>query len=135
MSIEGKLRADVLTACERGKPSDRGCSLYFVDSDKKFIKIGITENVRTRMHQFKTCSPDPLTLLAEIPMPSRDAALILENMLHGKFYKTRVRGEWFKRDARILRYAEAAHRIGEEIYMEKDRALTDLISAVYFSEE
>lgn len=114
MSVEGKLRADILTADERCKPSHPIYFVYFMSSGDKYVKIGITQCVWDRIHHYHTHNPEEITLLASVPMPGKDAARILEQMLHTKFNKTRVRGEWFKKDERIIKYADAAKKIGQE---------------------
>lgn len=114
MNVERKLRADIMTACERCKPSPPIYFVYFMSSGDKYVKIGITQCVWDRIHHYHTHNPEEISLLASIPMPGKDASRILEQMLLTRFEKTHVRGEWFKKEERIMKYAEAAKKIGEE---------------------
>lgn len=89
--------------------------LYFVDSDNKYIKIGITKNVKDRMYHYGTMNPTPITLLAELEMPNQPSAKSLEGRLLSKFKKHHVKGEWFERCEEIVQYASEAKRINESL--------------------
>lgn len=55
-------------------------------------KIGITDNIKTRIKSFRTASPVPLSVL--YCFRSMDA-LVSEKWLHNKYSNKRHHGEWF----------------------------------------
>lgn len=57
-----------------------------------FVKIGIAHDVKFRMSQMQVGCPFKLSLLASW---KSDDALIEEEILHDRYDKHRVRGEWF----------------------------------------
>lgn len=67
---------------------------YFIGSKKyKFVKIGFTTNLFSRLSAIQTGCPFDIEILAYIK--SQDPKKT-EHKLHMKFKKYRVRGEWFK---------------------------------------
>ena len=70
--------------------------LYIIQSDiTGDIKIGRSNNPKSRLKQLQTGSPKKLKLLVEIPNAGH-----YEKRLHQKLskYKTRKKGEWFTFD-------------------------------------
>lgn len=61
-------------------------------SGQQYIKIGIAENVDSRLSTLRTSSPFPLTLLKSWQSAN---AKSVERRLHEKFAKFRHSGEWF----------------------------------------
>lgn len=75
--------------------------VYFLEMTD-FIKIGFSTQLEFRLEAFETSMPYEVKLLHSIA-GSRNT----ERFLHKKFCDLRGRGEWFKRDDRILEYIEA----------------------------
>lgn len=64
--------------------------VYFVAS-REFIKIGWSENWRTRLATMQTSNPDPLKVLLVLARPKS-----FEGELHQRFAPHMHRGEWFR---------------------------------------
>jgi Meiotically up-regulated gene 113 len=73
----------------------RSPSVYFV-RDGRSIKIGITNNVSSRLSSLQTGNPRQLKLLGSFKGTARDEA-----ELHDKFWRDRGLGEWFKDTAEL----------------------------------
>lgn len=66
------------------------------------VKIGMTDNVQSRLGQIRTSCPFPVTLLHATKLPSRAHADHLEASMH-EFYSARwLCGEWFHLDHDIV---------------------------------
>jgi len=63
------------------------------------IKIGKTEFVPTRMNDLQCANPETLRLVG-----LQDSDDYIERMLHDKFSKDRIRGEWFNPSPVIVNY-------------------------------
>jgi hypothetical protein len=64
------------------------------------IKIGWATNVEERIRQLQTGFPHEIEVLAtESPRTIHD-----EKWFHGLFHTERIRGEWFKRSDRLMRF-------------------------------
>ncbi len=66
--------------------------LYLIKC-QQFYKIGIANDVQSRLAQLSTGNPFKLDVLAVYGF---DSAEIVERALHQKFSKQRIRGEWFE---------------------------------------
>ncbi len=66
------------------------------DRPKSPIKIGVSSNVDKRVAELQTGNPYPLKVLASITCRSKSDAYGLENFIHKKLRKHRMKGEWFK---------------------------------------
>ena len=92
---------DVQSALWSRKTSDGPCYLYFIQNDdSKMIKIGITQNIDSRLGNLQTSSGSPLTLLGSILYDNKDLAVKAEAKLHQHYSKYRKspkkrRTEWF----------------------------------------
>lgn len=60
-----------------------------------FIKIGVAENVRSRVNSLQTGNPRPLTARYSRLMPCKRSARYLERKMHALLRERRVGGEWF----------------------------------------
>lgn len=75
----------------------------------EFRKIGVSNDPERRLKAVQTGNPNVVTLEH---YEERDDPHLVENYLHTKFQKNRVKGEWFKdvslRDIRValLTYTE-----------------------------
>lgn len=68
--------------------------LYAIEcKELRAVKIGISENVQSRLTTLQIGNPAPLVLLWQIPGSEQ-----LENYLHKLFRNARIRGEWFTVD-------------------------------------
>jgi hypothetical protein len=63
--------------------------IYFI-TDGKFIKIGFTKNVESRLVQLQTGNPKKLTILEVFK-----GSLEIEKYLHAIYNKYKISGEWF----------------------------------------
>ena len=72
-------------------------SKYYVYliSDGNSTKIGITNNLKTRISQMQTGNSSNLALKGYIVTSDKKEALELEKELHNTYIDRRVRGEWF----------------------------------------
>ena len=82
----------LLTNLPRYRPTDKPTEVYFIEVvGRDLVKIGITQNVRTRLKTLDSSNPDELRLLRSIP---GDA--FTEETLLLKFDDLWVKGEWFR---------------------------------------
>ena len=73
--------------------------VYFIKSGNKAkapIKIGISDLPEKRILSLQVGNPDLLTLICKIKIKDRRNAEYIENIIHRKFRKQHIRGEWFK---------------------------------------
>jgi len=92
MSESGRSNREQRASCAR--------CIYFVRAGAKGpVKIGYAVSVAERVALLQTGNHLPLLLLGVYP-----GTVALESMLHAKFARERIRGEWFKPSARLLRY-------------------------------
>lgn len=71
------------------------------------IKIGHTKVVERRLSALQMGCPWALTLIGHVAV---DDGVAIEEQLHYRFAKTRVRGEWFAATAELLDLASRADR-------------------------
>lgn len=88
-----------------------GSVIYFIRIDQ-FVKIGVTRNIRKRWSELQTGSPHHMVLLGSIP---GDA--LIEALLHKRWAKHAVRGEWFTLHDDIRKFVKK-HVIGKEYVRE-----------------
>lgn len=67
-------------------------SLYLIQSESGYIKIGISKRVERRLRDLQISSPEKLTLLFYQPLQKAE---LIEKKLHQRFSDKRLRGEWF----------------------------------------
>lgn len=80
----------------------RNVGVYFARCDR-FIKIGCSDNVKSRIVTLNTASPLPIELVAVITLPY-DEGMRFEAELHERFRALRHRGEWFRSDEPLTSY-------------------------------
>ncbi len=68
--------------------------LYFIEAGDA-IKVGVATNVESRMIDIQVGNAGKIKLIHSISL-IKDKARKMEQLIHGIFYKTRIRGEWFK---------------------------------------
>ena len=68
--------------------------VYLLKGTNGFYKIGISENLESRINNINTSNPDSISLVTAKPV---ETPLLIEQELHRKYdkYKTKVNGEWF----------------------------------------
>lgn len=83
--------------------------LYFVqETGSGYIKIGIARDVKKRLYELQTGNHNKLILLGLALFKSELAVRRFEQRLHNRFSGGRVRGEWFKESADLVRLAITA---------------------------
>jgi hypothetical protein len=75
--------------------------IYFVQTGDGPIKIGITDDLQSRLTSLQTGSPYPLKLLTYI-----SGGMAMEKKLHEMFRKSNIGGEWFSPSPMLLAYIE-----------------------------
>lgn len=78
--------------------------VYFIASERA-VKIGISASPIDRMKALQTAHHDELEILGW--MPGHEAT---ERLIHEKFAKEHIRGEWFRKSRRLLRFIEEVSR-------------------------
>jgi hypothetical protein len=90
-----------LTKAEAPRPErKRQASVYFIRDDAQ-VKIGHSVNPRARLRELQCATHRLLKLLATCKGGQQR-----ERLLHKKFAKYRIKGEWFKLSAPILKYID-----------------------------
>ena len=78
--------------------------LYVINIESTDLhKIGVTNNMKSRLSQIATSSPFELSIVKEYKTP---IASILEKELHEEFSGVRAQREWFKLSAGQLKYID-----------------------------
>jgi predicted GIY-YIG superfamily endonuclease len=79
--------------------------VYIIQRGYGSIKIGVAKSPESRCEQLQTANHQKLSIIAQIPCRSRDAAFSLEKFLHAKLVRFRLaNGEWFRKSAlQVLR--------------------------------
>jgi len=86
--------------------------IYFIQNvDTEEIKIGVTENFKSRLASIKTSSPSDINVLL-LCRGGYDA----EKKLHHKFQQYHKKGEWFYPSVAILQFIREKK---EEAYLER----------------
>ena len=87
-------------AAIRRRPSERRF-VYFVASGEDSVKIGVTDDVLSRMKALQTTSPLPLKLLLVVPGDKET-----KYELHQAFGALRISGGWFRLEGPLKRLVE-----------------------------
>ena len=72
-------------------------SVYFIECNEEFIKIGCAKNIKTRLSGLQVSNPYPLKIIKQI-----DGGRDVERKLHNYFLSLKVRGEWFKKETDLI---------------------------------
>lgn len=78
----------------------QGPCIYFIRGGD-LIKIGKTNNLRSRLSGLQNGSSHPLEILLVLADTGA-----LEKVLHRRFAKARAHGEWFRAEPKLLAYIE-----------------------------
>lgn len=75
------------------------CHVYIVGHEHATfgyaVKVGISDSLGSRLSSLQTGSCEELKLYFSFKLPSRTAALKVEQRFHEYFYDWCIRGEWF----------------------------------------
>lgn len=74
--------------------------LYVIDSGMEYSKIGVSNDLETRLADLQTGNPLPLHLRVAYEFPS---AYMVEKVMHQKFSEKRAQGEWFRLSVQDLK--------------------------------
>ena len=92
-----------------GYQTTESAFVYFIfNIDSQAIKIGMAKNVEKRLKSLQTSSPVVLELLHTIQLNSVEDAQKLEYVLHRRFARLRMNGEWFKASEELRTYIKYA---------------------------
>lgn len=80
--------------------------VYFITSEDKYVKIGMTYNVEKRLHSFNIGTPHKLSKHYKIKTESFNQAKKIEYYLHIKFKDFNIQGEWFEFNKEIKNFIE-----------------------------
>jgi hypothetical protein len=95
-------KINVFVPIEQLQLRDLRCKIYFLQSaNDGSIKIGTSKNVHLRIRSISQAIKRQLTLLATM---SGDCGI--EQWLHQRFAKARIRGEWFRQVPELLEYID-----------------------------
>ena len=130
MTIKRMLRDEMNWAIKKSVESTPYYTVYFVDNDDRYVKIGITNCVSNRLNHYNTSNPGTVTLMAELDMPNKHSAYLLEQSLIQRFDKYHVKGEWFKKNQSITNWAEAMNDLNKELKDKKRRETVNKIDAL-----
>jgi len=94
--------------------------IYFIKSESGHVKIGFSNNkITERLANLQSGSPFKLSVLKTIPILREQ-----EKLLHKKFKKYRVIGEWFEFSDEIKEYIENPYEIpgGHRLPVPEDKS-------------
>ena len=74
-----------------------GAGVYFLLSDDGHVKIGVTNDIASRVSGLQTAQAKPLSLIRFVHGGPKT-----ERWLHRRFEASRVRGEWFRFEPDML---------------------------------
>lgn len=91
------------------------CYLYVMvadsgDSEVRYFKIGISDNVASRVASVQTGCPIPITQVMTLSVGGRSKARSAEKNLHRVMQEFRTCGEWFKFDLSRQDHKDAFNR-------------------------
>lgn len=109
------------------KPKQKHPSVvYFIQAGQHGpIKIGFTTRLEERLHDLQGGNPIQLRLLATIRGNASH-----EQLLHTQFQEHRVRGEWFRPTAQLLRLIQTIKRMEDEQHDIKAPGLSGHVSSI-----
>lgn len=85
---------------------------------QQFHKIGVANDVESRLAQLSTGNPYPLAVIACYGFSNAE---VVEKSLHQRFSKERERGEWFLLDENgVMNFKHICAVLGGEIYCADD---------------
>lgn len=69
--------------------------VYFVKNGHNEVKIGVTTNIDTRLSELQTGNATALDIINTVSFATEHEAYAYERLLHEKYDKYRLNGEWF----------------------------------------
>lgn len=91
----------------------KGFVYLITHSDHSRVKIGFAKNVSRRLANLQNATFLDLVIFDAYPGTMFD-----ERILHKRFWKDRVRGEWFKFSAEIFDFAEEAEGYRRRVFVQ-----------------
>lgn len=82
--------------------SPRPAWIYFLRANS-WVKIGWTRNLASRLRELQVASPFRLRVLGVLP-----GAFDVERMLHRRYHRFWIRGEWFHAASEIVDFARTS---------------------------
>lgn len=79
--------------------------VYFIKDNSGYIKIGCTKNVNRRLKDFSVASIN-LKIVHQIETNDME---LTEELFHNKFFKKRIKGEWFNLNENDIEYIISNH--------------------------
>lgn len=70
--------------------------LYFIQSGKGPVKIGVAVNVSGRLADLQVANPENLKVIQQFVVSNKSLAFELERWMHERFHSQRIRGEWYR---------------------------------------
>ena len=70
-------------------------SFVYLITDGNYVKIGVADNVKSRLNGIQTGNPNECYVISIIPCRDSKAAYSLEKKLHWEYRFRKKRGEWF----------------------------------------
>jgi len=87
---------------ELGNVSGYRCYVYFIQCDvTKRVKIGLSMDPKDRLKKMQAMCPTELSIIYQVKTRSE-----MEEVLHERFAKYRLHGEWFEYGEEIKQFVE-----------------------------
>jgi hypothetical protein len=101
------------------KFGDEEAWAYFIQGEfTKYIKIGYTNDLSSRLGSLQTGSSEKLSYIGTILFSTPTKAHEVEKCLHIMFDRFRSHGEWFKPEKDLLDFIETFKKDSEELHSE-----------------
>lgn len=100
-AIKSAIGTEGLKKAQIKKHIERPSFVYFI-SVRDFIKIGWSENWKSRVANMQTSNPEPIKVLLVLSRPKS-----FEAEMHKQFASASSRGEWFKDGSEIRAFIKA----------------------------
>jgi Meiotically up-regulated gene 113 len=81
------------------RSSTRQGFVYFICADRGPVKIGFSTDPTTRLKGIATYQARKMRILATLP-----GTMATESMVQARWHHLRIRGEWFRRSADLMKY-------------------------------
>ena len=110
--------------------------VYFIlDPVSSCVKIGKSNNVKSRMGELQVGNPNELKLLATIFCHDESAAFKFESKLHAAYSHLYLRGEWFKYDGSLQNYISETFKTFSRGELASKKTRESLIIPTLFENE
>lgn len=110
------------------------CEIYVIapriDKGQRTVKVGISNNSRSRLSSIQTGSPVLLSIKAAFTLPSRHSASFIESQFHSHFCFAKLEGEWFDIEPEVATYILARE---VEYFAADSVSISDLETAMAYA--